>query len=179
MKNISSIIIALIIVITSFAGYSQNKFKFGHIDSNELISIMPERESAQAELQSYANQLEEQLATMQKEFESKYNTYLQQEGALNEVVKETKQKELQDLQARIQEFSVNAQDKYQMKEAELLQPIIDRANEAIQKVGKDNGYTYIFDVGVGAVVYFSSDSEDILPLVKAELGITTPAPASE
>ncbi|MEA3445059.1 MAG: OmpH family outer membrane protein [Bacteroidota bacterium] len=179
MKNISSIIIALVLVISATTSFGQSKLKFGHIDSNELMSIMPERENAKKELQSYANQLEEQLGEMQKELELKYSTFLQQEGTLNDVVKESKQRELQDLQTRIQEFQVNAQDKYQKKESELLQPIIDRANSAIQKVGKDNGFTYIFDVGVGAVVYFSPESEDILSLVKAELGITSAEPVKE
>lgn len=173
MKNISSVLIAIVLVMGSAASFGQAKLKFGHIDSNELIAAMPERGEAQKKLQAYANELEKQLGTMQQELESKYSAYLQQEGTLNDVVKETKQKELQDLQARIQQFQSNAQEKYQKKEGELLQPIIDRANDAIQVVGKENAFTYIFDVGVGAVVYFSPDSQDILPLVKTKLGITT------
>lgn len=172
MKNIKSLFIALVIIASATASYGQAKLKFGHIDSNELIAAMPERNTAQKSLQSYAKELEDQLAVMETELQSKYSSYLQKEGTLNDAVKESKQKELQDLQTRIQEFQVTAQDRYQKKEAELLQPIIDRANNAIQVVGKENGFTYIFDVGVGAVVYFSPDSEDILGLVKAELGIT-------
>ncbi|MCF8373272.1 MAG: OmpH family outer membrane protein [Bacteroidales bacterium] len=175
MKNISSVLIALMLVVVTNVSFAQAKLKFGHIDSNELIASMPERDGAQKQLQAYANELEKQLTTMQQELESKYSTYLQQEGTLNDVVKEAKQTELQDLQARIQKFQQNAQEKYQKKEGELLQPIIDRANDAIQVVGKENAFTYIFDVGVGAVVYFSPDSEDILPLVKAKLGITAEA----
>ena len=172
MKNISKLLVALVLVSLTLTSFGQAKLKFGHIDSNILITVMPEREKAQTDLQAYANELEDQLGVMKNEFDTKYEAYLQQEGTLNDIVKETKQKELQDMQVRIQEFQVSAQEMYQKKEAELLQPIIDRANDAIQQVGKENGYTYIFDVGVGAVVYFSPDSEDILPLVKAKLGIT-------
>ena len=171
MKKLSSLLFALLLVAVANTSFGQANLKFGHIDSNELVAAMPEREKAKSDLQAYANQLEDQLSEMQKELETKYNAYLQQEGTLNDVVKETKQKDLQDLQSRIQEFQVNAQEMYKKKEADLLQPIYDRANDAIQQVGKENGFTYIFDVGVGAVVYFSPDSQDILPLVKAKLGI--------
>ena len=52
----------------------------------------------------------------------------------------------------------------------MLKPIVDRAKKAIEEVGKENGYTYIFDAGVGAVLY-SQDSDDIMPLVKKKLGL--------
>jgi len=57
------------------------------------------------------------------------------------------------------------------KESQLLQPIIEKADKAIKEVGKENGYTYIFDLSRGSVVYFSEVSEDVLPLVKKKLGI--------
>ncbi len=173
MKNLikSIALVAILIASVSFAN-AQKNYKFGHINSNELIDIMPEKDTAQKDLQTYASQLEDQLGAMQAELENKYNEYLKQEGTLTELVKETKQKELNDLNTRIQEFQSTAQQDYQKKEAELLQPIMDKANDAIQAVGKENGFTYIFDVGVGALVFFSDDSEDILPLVKTKLGIT-------
>ena len=59
----------------------------------------------------------------------------------------------------------------QQKEAELFQPIMDKAQAAIEKVSKSNGFTYVFDISAGGVVYFSEKSIDILPLVKKELGI--------
>ena len=71
----------------------------------------------------------------------------------------------------IQDFQGAATENYKKKQADLLQPIIDKANQAIQSIGKEKGFTYIFDVSAGAVVFFSSDSEDVMPLVKAKLGI--------
>lgn len=173
MKNtIKAIAIIAIMFVSTNLSFAQTAFKFGHINSNELISIMPDKDLAQVELQKYATQLEDQLAAMNKELEIKYDDYMKQEGTLTNIVKEAKQKELQDINTRIQEFQASATQDYQKKEAELLQPIMDKANDAIQAVGKENGFTYIFDVGVGALVYFSEDSQDILPLVKTKLGIT-------
>ena len=58
----------------------------------------------------------------------------------------------------------------QEKEKELLQPIIDRAKQAIAEVAKENGYTYIFDTSAGTLLY-QQDSDDILALVKKKLGL--------
>ncbi|MCX6259023.1 MAG: OmpH family outer membrane protein [Bacteroidia bacterium] len=171
MRNLVKFIIVITLVFSVYSVFSQGKMKFGHINSSELVKMMPERDSAQKSLQSYGKELEDQLSTMQAELESKYSDFTKQEPTMNEVVKATRQKELQDLNTRIEEFKSSAQDNYQKKQTELLQPIIDKANKAIQDVGKEKGFFYIFDVSAGAVVYFSTDSEDVMPLVKTKLGI--------
>jgi outer membrane protein len=152
-------------------GLSQNKLKFGHINSADLIKVMPERDSAEKALQKFGKELEDQLVAMNSELETKYTEFLKSEAALNDLVKQSKQKELQDMQQRIQDFQNAASDNYKKKQGDLLQPIIDKANEAIQLIGKEKGFTYIFDVSAGAVVFFSTDSEDVMPIVKAKLGI--------
>ena len=87
-----------------------------------------------------------------------------------EVIRKTKESDLQAMGARIEEFQTNAQKLLEQRQEELLKPIVDRAKAAIEEVGKENGYTYIFDAGVGAVLY-SQDSDDIMPLVKKKLGL--------
>ena len=60
----------------------------------------------------------------------------------------------------------------QKKQAELLAPIETKINEAITKVGDENGFIYIFDVtNPGTFAYMSSKSINVLPLVKVKLGI--------
>ncbi|NQU81339.1 MAG: OmpH family outer membrane protein, partial [Bacteroidetes bacterium] len=71
----------------------------------------------------------------------------------------------------IQEFTNNAQQELQQQEAQLIQPIVMKAENAIKDVAKENGFTYIFDLSRGAVIYFSEQSEDILPLVIKKLGL--------
>ena len=78
--------------------------------------------------------------------------------------------DLQAMGARLEENRQNAEKRLEARQEELLKPIVDRAKKAIEEVGKENGYTYIFDAGVGAVLY-SQDSDDIMPLVKKKLGL--------
>ena len=149
---------------------AQKNLKFGHINSNDLMQIMPGRDSAQAILQKEVTELEETLKSMQSEAEKRYNDYVANQAGWTELIRQTKQREIQDMGARIQEFQENAQKQLQEREAELLKPIIDRAKKAIEDVAREGGFTYILDSGTGAVLY-SQDSEDIMPLVKRKLGL--------
>ena len=149
---------------------AQKSIKLGHINSNELMQIMPGRDSAQTVLQNEMTDLENTLKSMQTELETRYNEYMAKQDAMSDLIKQTKQRELQDMQSRAQEFQKNAEQQLQDRQSELLNPIIDRARKAIEDVAKENGYTYIFDSGIGTLLY-SQDSDDIMPLVKKKLGI--------
>ena len=72
---------------------------------------------------------------------------------------------------RIQKFEELAMNKLQKAREELFEPVMTKATNAIKEVAKENGFTYIFDMSSGAVLFASETSEDILPLVKKKLGI--------
>ena len=132
---------------------------------------MPEREQARVQLEKYAKQLEDQMAAMQTELESKYQQYLEQRDSLPQVLLEAKERELTDIQQRFQTFQQTAQKDLSAKEGELLQPIIDKAKKAIDDVAAENGFIYVFDMSMGAILYNSDQSVDLLPLVLKKLGI--------
>lgn len=153
------------------ANVGAQNLKFGHINSQELMMAMPERDSAEAKLKRYAKQLQDQIETLQVEFNKKYQDYIQKKATFTDAIREMKEKELSDLQSRSQEFEQTAQQDYQKQQSELMKPIVDKANATIQKVAKANGFIYVFDISTGAVTYFSDQSIDILPMVKKELGL--------
>lgn len=158
-------------VIFSLSSFAQTKIKLGHVNSEELLKVMPGRDSAELKLKDYTKALETQFQTMQTEMETKYNDFITNQATYSELIKSMKQKELEDMQKRIQEFQGSAQDDISKKETELLQPIIDKAKKAIEEVAKENGYTYVFDSGLQILLY-SDPSDDLLLLVKKKLGIT-------
>ena len=170
MKNLLKLIVITIFLFSGTTVNAQN-FKFGHINSQELLSLMPERDSAEAKIQQYAKELEGELELMNVEYNNKVSDYVEKRDNLTPLVKQTKEQELNEFQSRIQEFSANAQKELQQQEAQLIQPIIQKAEKAIKDVARENGFTYIFDLSRGSVIYFSEQSEDILPLVKKKLGL--------
>ncbi|MDY0328545.1 MAG: OmpH family outer membrane protein [Arcobacteraceae bacterium] len=148
----------------------QTKLKIGHLNTNDLMQVMPGVDSAGQALNDYAQNLQKQLETMVSEFQTKYDEYLTNEAQYVDAVKQIKQKELVDLQTRIQDFQNDAQDLLAKKEQELMQPFIDKAKNAIDEVAKEKGYTYILDTSTGSVLYWEG-GDDIMMFVKEKLGI--------
>src|SRR5690606_29167539 len=98
--------------------------------------------------------------------------YREDDKMMTNLSRETRTKEIQELQGRIQEYSMKAQEDLQNKQVELLTPIIERATTAVQNVAKANKFTYILDSSESkAVVIFAEGGEDIMDKVKKELGI--------
>lgn len=107
---------------------------------------------------------------MQQELETKYNRYQERQEGWSQQIRESEMNQIQDMNKRIMEYQQSAQKQLQDRNEELFKPIVDRAKAAIAEVAKENGYSYIFDSAVGALLY-QEDSDDILPLVKKKLGL--------
>jgi outer membrane protein len=172
MKNIVKIltVVALIIAFSS-ASNAQNAQKIGYIDFNTLIAAMPGVDSVKIKLQKYQQTLTDQLDAMRAEFENKYLDYQSQSASMSDLIKQTKEKELQDLQGRIDGFQTKAQQDLQAKQQELLQPIVDKAKSAIKEVARENKYTYVLN-SIEDVVLYKEPGDDVMDLVKKKLGIS-------
>ncbi|NTW31889.1 MAG: OmpH family outer membrane protein [Bacteroidetes bacterium] len=170
MKKIFKIAAIILVVFGSFQVNAQGKNKLGHINSDSLLKMMPGRDSANTKIQTEVKSYESQIKTMQTELENKYTDFQTNLSTMSDLIKQTKQTELQDLQARIEKFQTSAQEALQKKQTELLQPIINKAKKAIDDVAKENGFSYILDAAPGTILYYDG-GEDILPLVKKKLGI--------
>mgnify|MGYP000014378388 CR=1 FL=1 len=166
-KILLAVAIVLSVVSVSFA---QSTNKFGHINSQELMSLMPESQTIRTELEAYAKQLETQMQAMATEYQSKMTEYQTNEATWSALIKDSKAKEIADLERRITEFQQNAQQDLSAKEQSLIEPIIKKAQDAIDAVAKANGYTYVFDTSVGSVIVYP-EGDNILALVKKHLGI--------
>jgi outer membrane protein len=175
-KNIFAILIACFISTASVLN-AQN-VKIGHVNSQEIISLLPEVKSAEANLQKFQQQLENQVKSMMTEYQTKIQAYQAEEAKMLESQKKDTAKEITDLEERIKEFQQSAQGDLQKKKEDLYSPILKKAEEAIKEVAKENGYTYILDIASGSVLYFT-ESNDISALVKKKLNITSVAPVKE
>lgn len=170
MKKLLNLSFLVIFLLASATVSAQQPAKFGHIDTNELLSLMPGRDSARVQLERYARELETQYVTMQNELQTKYQDYLEKESTFSELIRQSRQRELTNLQERILEFQESAQQDLVDQENRLLSPIIEKAQKAIADVATENGFTYIFDISSGAVLFWEK-GENIMPLVKVKLGL--------
>jgi outer membrane protein len=164
--------IFILTFIVAFAGkVTAQDLKFGHINIQQLVAELPEKKAADAQLQAEAQKLQDQLKVMSEDLDKKYTDYLSQRDSLPDLIRATKEKEIQDLDTRIKQYNQMAQQTLAQKEQQLLQPIIQKVQKAISEVGQEQGLIYIFDISSQVVVYHSDKSIDCAPLVKTKLGI--------
>lgn len=185
MKHFSKILLVLFLFSTS-TSFAQT-FKFGHINSQDLINLMSERDSAVVKLDKYSKDLQATMEGFQTEYMTKAQVYQQKQATWTAAVLESKQRELQEIQSRLENFQQSASQEYRQMEQLFYAPVIQKANEVINKIGKDKGFTYIFDTSTGVVPFINTaQSEDIMSLAKTALNIPAdkkpfqlPAPAEE
>tara|TARA_B100001250_G_C19501876_1_gene657746 strand:+ start:189 stop:656 length:468 start_codon:yes stop_codon:yes gene_type:complete len=145
---------------------------FGHVNSQDILSIMPEASTAQLALQQELEGLQEQGQIMMQEFEAQQKEFQINQESMNDAVRNDKLKSLENLQERIMLFEQSAEQSIQMKQAELFEPILTKIQTAIDEVAKEKGYAYIFDiVGMQGGVVYKNDSYDITQLVKSKLNL--------
>lgn len=162
-------IIICLMCLLPIGAFAQNKF--GHINTQELISIMPERAAIEGELETLAKEYETEMLKMREEYYAKIKEFQEKEATMPASIKETRQAELMEMEQRIQTFQQTASADIQKRQETLFGPVITKIKDAINAVGVEGGFTYIFDVATQAVLYTASDAHDVMPLVKAKLGI--------
>ena len=151
--------------------------KFGRVDLASIVPNMPEYQEAVANLETYGKDLQDQLEQIMVEFNTLYANYEKSAATMTDSVRQLKERELAELQQRYQDFSQIAQQDIQRKEAELMTPIYDKANEAVKKVASEGGYTAIFSTAgdqpssAGLAYFDPATLTDITTEVKKALNI--------
>ena len=161
-------ILAIAIVSMAIVLHAQ---KFGHVTSELVLQAMPEYDSAQAELQQLQQHYSLEVERIQVEINKKIEEFNQGESTMSALIKEAKASEIQELQMRLQNYSQTAQQDLQQQSMVVIQPVMDKARAAIEEVAKEYGLIYVFDLSQGNPIYTSEESLDMLPMVKAKLGI--------
>ncbi|MEY2923719.1 MAG: hypothetical protein RLZZ337_259 [Bacteroidota bacterium] len=165
------VIIILAFVSAAFAVQAQTKV--GHINSSELIEKMPEADTIQLKLQKEQSDWQAILEDKKAEANKKYNALMAiaEDPTVSQSVKEIKAKEVENLQVQYQELNQRANEALQLKQEELLTPLLDKIKKTIEVVAKEKGYDYVMDTSEGSGVIYFNASHDLMPAVKAKLGI--------
>lgn len=170
-KLIRSTLLLISLTVATFSIASAQKY--GHLNSGNLIMSIPDAQKAEKELVIYRDQL---IAALKKKGEALQAdaAKLQQEynaGSLSQVKAEEKQAALIKREQDLQKEEYEIGTKVAKKREELLKPILDRLDAVLKEVGKENGYTMIFDTSIFNALLYVRESDDVMPLVKAKLGL--------
>lgn len=145
--------------------------KFGVVNAEEIITILPEFSEAQEKIAAASKQYEDEYAKLNEELQKKFADYQQlvNDASTPDAIKERRMQEIQELDQKAQQFLQTAQQDLQRQQAQLLQPIQEKIVNTIKSVGANNGYTMIFQSEIP--VYVSTEVIDVTPDVKAALGV--------
>ncbi|HKL39469.1 MAG TPA: OmpH family outer membrane protein [Cryomorphaceae bacterium] len=160
------LIIAALLVIGATA-YAQAQ-KMGHADFEEIVTLLPERATAEKTIQELQKKLEGRLNNMVETYQTKVAEF-EADTTMSEGYQASVAAEIQDLQRRIQEFQQTAYTEIETKQNELMAEMFEKVRVAAVAVGETEGYTYIFDASSGALLF--AGGEDVTAKVKAQLGL--------
>lgn len=170
MKKLSVLVVVLVVATLSAAKVDAQKIAY--VNMGDLVTGMPEYAQADTALGNYRNDLVQQMQSMQQELQTKAGAFISDSLKMSEAIKEVKRTELRDLQNRIGQMQQNSQQELSQKQQELLQPIIDKAQKAVDAVAKAKGYAYVLnDTGDGSFLVVKPVGDDLTNEVKTKLGI--------
>jgi len=160
---------AAIILFTAFNTVQAQKV--AHIDSEQLLMAMPETKAMETELkkvqQTYADEYNTQATALQ----AKLKKYDAEAPTQTDVKNEQRRIEVESLKQKIQKYAQTADQEIQKKRFDLLKPIVERAQKAVSDVATEKGFIYVFDSSPGKGLIVFDKGEDLLPAVKAKLGM--------
>ena len=162
---------AIIILATAlFSVSALAQPKFAHVNLSELIQLMPEADVARTTLEASSTEAQETFQAMVEEYQAKYTTYSQKASSWTPAIRESKEKELMEIQQRIQEFEQSIQKELAEQQQLLMAPIQKKALDTITALAKEAGYIYVFDKST--MLYIDeTQSVDLTPAARKALGI--------
>lgn len=152
------------------AAASAQSLKFAHVSYDELVALSPAADSARLVIQNAQKEYVDEIKVMQEEFSAKYQQYQQKASTWTASVRETKEKELSDMNSRIQEFQQTAQSELQQLQNNKMAPIYQKARDVVSDLAKKGGYVYVFDAS--SILYIdNAQSTDLTPAARKAMGI--------
>lgn len=172
MRFIKRLFIGIALIGTT-AVSAQSNLKFGHVNTQAIFAMLPELKTIDEQLQTEYSTLEKQLTDMQEALKSVQQEYVagMQAKTLTAEQRTSMETQIQEGNQKVQTFYQQSQQTLQAKEQKLKQPVFEKVTVAIQEVGAENGFLYIFEEAGGLAVYKSAKSIDVSDLVKKKLGL--------
>lgn len=166
MKNLKSLLFAAALLIGA-SSFMSAQSKVAHINKEELVKAMPAYAVAQAEVEKLGKTYQAQIQDSLKELDAKLKQYNAEAEAQTQEENQRRMEEVEGMKKSLAQFQQNAQQDMQKKEFDLLKPILESANAAIQTVAKAQGFEYVLD----SAMLIMADGKDLMADVKAHLKI--------
>jgi outer membrane protein len=160
---------------------SSNQIKIGYTNVEYVVTQLPEYAKIESELKTFGTQLQRQLESKVQSLRNLENEIRQNENTWARTILEDKMQDYQNQMNSIQQFQQNADNELQKKQMQLLNPVYEKIEKAIQDVAKEGNFTHVFSDGMGTIniLLYARDEDDITNLVLKKMGVTPPPTAEK
>ncbi len=169
MNKIKTVFLTVVIALLAVSVSGQSA-KFGHVNSQYIIQLMPEYDSISKILVTLDSTYNSQLEILQVEINRKIETYTL-DTISPQLVKDVKAQEIQELQMRAQAFQQRASEDLQQRPGQMMRPLYTKIIDAINELAEDNDLVYVFDISQGNPLYVSDKSMDLVPMILEQFNI--------
>lgn len=149
MKNILMIIALGAVLLFAVSAAVGQTSKSAYVDSEKILSELPEAQKASKELETLVNAWQDTLAKMNSDLQKQFEEYQKQESIMPAAKKEAEQKRLADLDTKRREYATQKLDARTGEAAQerekRLAPIREKVLRAIETVAREDGFTFVFD----------------------------------
>lgn len=145
--------------------------KLAYVNIQDIFQVMPELSDVEKSMADLNEQYKKEIDKMYEEYTGKVKEFQDNLATMAESIKTRRQSEIMDIENRINTFQQTANQELQHKQMEMINALRDKIIKAVNEVGAENNYTYIFDLSTQSIVYQSPKAVDVTPLVKKKLGL--------
>lgn len=162
----------LLLIITGAGGYAEAQ-KFGYIDTDYILSQMPEYKQAQAEIEQLSKTWHTEIQQMYKEIDGMYSELQAEEVLLTPEMKEERLAEIKVKEEEVRKYNNQVfgyEGLFFLKKKELMKPVLELVFEATEKVSKTHRLGFMFDKSADMVMIYTDPIHDYTDYVLEELG---------
>ncbi len=161
---------ALLLLLFIPLGLLAQRSKIANINTLELWELLPEKKAADSVVLELNKTYSKHFNDQSQEIQVLIYNY-QNDTTATPAIRADLATDIQNRQIRLENFKKEAEADLSKKREELLAPIKKRMQTAIDKVAEKYKYEYVLDSSFGNIIFTKNDLDDILPLVKTELGL--------
>lgn len=154
-----------------------NAQKFGYIDSDFILSKIPDYKKAQDEIDRLSASWQKEIEEMQRGIQGQYSAFEAEQVLLTEEMRQERKAEIEKKEAELKDYQRKVfgfGGLFFLKKQELIKPLQDKVFEAVEKVAKSNRLTIIFDKAGELVMIYTDPRHDYTDFVLEELGLGDP-----
>lgn len=163
MKRIFSVSLVTLVLCVWGAGANAQQLKIGYVDPQTILSKMPDMAAVQKKLQNFQDKLQQQLSQKQSDLQQQVQQFQQKSAVISAAAKKQEQAHLDSLNQELVQLRQQYSNELQNKQSQLMSPILDKVQKAINEVAKSENLTYVFNTVTGSgdyiILYASNDAQ--------------------